>query len=893
MLLAGAGLAAPEVARGYEHSPPASLEAGARFVVEVKPDDPARVRRARVRYRAPGETAFQKADMQPAGSVLRATIPAEAVRPPSLEYYVVIQGNDGKVDVVVASPREPHRIVIEAPAPAPPPEEADDDAATGEATAPEGEAQEALPVVLEEAAEGESRGANVRGRRLPGGASVVDDDGDAFVAELAVYAAEDPGSFAIEPPPEAEIPPESLSRMDRGQIERMNARTLVDVLRVMPGVSVSRDTLGFERVTLRGLRGDARLDVIVDGHRLRNPYDGSVPWDLPADLLESVEIVRAPSPRAQPAPAPFGVVRITTRREAGLSWRVWGGSFNTVKTGGGAGYRFGKLSLFGAGHAGYTSGPRLPVEEDTWSRTPYARDGQTTVADAATGALSLGADLDLGGARVYGRGLALVEERGPYIGIFDTVGETSRLGWTVLSGNGGLELPIGEFGTATVGAYAGTHLVERRLQVSPVAFALPDRDGDGKVEDFPDGVLVRQGYGTLTLGLTAELAVRLFTGNHLKAGVATELATIPAGAYSLQFNRTLDGVAMADGLGPVDGLALRENGPCGFYGADVDLLGACRATTTLYVGDSWQPVRGLYLDGGLSLSSFSDVELNLLTHVNPHVGISWTLLERLTLRAHAATGIRPPTFEERFDEVALAFVDYSGGAYVGALGLVPESVRRAEAGADYRFTLGESRFLVWGTGYLELVENALERIDLTGNVEQPSNGGTWEIFGAEAGGSVRFASGSSAFFNVSWLRGYFRAPADLDPDEPLCRAWFFEGGEGGPCSLLTSAPQLRANLGLTFDLGLADLSTWAVLGSERRNNSRTTLERLRPFTIPPYAMLNVAARTRPLFDLVGLEASVYNVLDHSWRDDVPRPDRMPGLLPREGISAYAGVFLEL
>jgi hypothetical protein len=903
LLASGSARAAPPVAKGYAHTAPTTLEARARVVLEVKAERPAKVRRGRVRYRAPDEAVFHKVDMQLTGEVLRAEIPADAVQPPALDYYIVVQGSDGKVEVVVASAEAPQRVVVEAPGRAALDEpedlsgEAEGSLALGGAAAAE-PLKESVPAALEEAEGGESRGANVRGRLLPGGASLVDTDGDPFLGELAIFAAEDPASFIIEPPVSPDVPPETFSRVEREQIERMNARTLVDVLRIMPGVSISRDVLGYERVTLRGLRGDARLDVIVDGHRLKNPYDGGVPWDMPADLIETVEIVRAPLPRAQPVPAPFGVVRITTRQAAGLAWRVWGGSFGTVKTGGGAGLRIGKLSLFGAGHAGYTQGPRLPIEADSWSRTPFARDGQTTVADAATGALSVGADLDLGGGtRLYGRGLALTESRGPYIGAFDTVGETSRLGWTVLSGNGGLEVPLGELATATLGVYAGSHLVDRRLQVSPIEFGLPDRDGDGKEEEFPKGVLVRQSYGTMTFGLTAELAVRLFAGNHLKAGLATELAAIPAGAYTLHFNRTLEGVAKPDGPipSPVDGLAARENGPCGFYGTDLEGLGACRATTTLYVGDSWQPVRGLYFDAGVSMSSFSDVEPNLLTHVNPHLGVSWTIMERLTLRAHAATGIRPPTFEERFDELALAYVDYAGGAYVGSPGLVPEAVRRAEAGADYRFALGDARFLVWGTGFTEVVQNTIERVDVTGNVEQPSNAGAWEMVGAEAGGSVRFLSGSSAFFNVSWLRGRFRAPKNLDPNEPQCSAWFFEGeGEGGgPCSLLTSVPQLRANLGMTFDLGLANLTTWAMLGSERRNNSRSTLERLRPFTIPPYALLNVAVRTRPLFDLVGLEASVFNVLDHSWRDDVPRPDRMPGLVPQEGISAYAGLYLQL
>ena len=63
------------------------------------------------------------------------------------------------------------------------------------------------------------------------------------------------------------------------------------------------------------------------------------------------------------------------------------------------------------------------------------------------------------------------------------------------------------------------------------------------------------------------------------------------------------------------------------------------------------------------------------------------------------------------------------------------------------------------------------------------------------------------------------------------------------------------------------------LGSERRNNVRSTLEKLRTYKIPAYALLNAGVRTRPLLGWFGLEANVYNVLDYDYRDDVPRRRR--------------------
>lgn len=882
-----------DVAAGFGHTPPASLEAEAPFVVEVTALDPKALRRARIRYRAPGAATFSKADMAVDGRVLRGTIPPESVTPPALEYYVVVQTADGKVVVIVGSPRSPHRVPVSSSEGTEPTARDEGEAAPELASAPEAlpeAAEQADPV--EEGTAARARGRRtVEGRRLPGGAQLVDSDADPFLVELAVYAAEDEGAVVDDVVSQPEVPPAPQHVVHREEIERMGARTLADVMQVLPGVSVSREVLGYTRVALRGLSGDARLLVLVDGHLVRNPYDGRTLWDLPAELLESVELTSGPVPGALPTPAPFGVLRVTTRRASGLAWRAYGGSFTTLATGGGAGVRFGGLSLFGSGQAQYADGPRLVVERDSFSKTPFSRDGDLfTNGQKASGAVALGFDWDLGTTTIYGRSHGLVEQRGPYVGYFDTVGEESRLGWTTGGASTGVQVNLGDVAHVDVKLFGDLHLIDRSLQLSPRGYETPDRDDDGVIERFPEGVLAQESYAALTLGLVTDVGVRLFSGNELRGGLSLQHQTLPT--YSLTANRSLQGAAQD--VGPLDDLTLREQGPCALWGASLDGLGVCRTTVSLYVGDVWQPFRGLYLDAGVAFTSFSDVELDLLTHVNPHVGLAWNLAERLTLRAHAATGLRPPTFQERHDQVALVSVDFSNGAYVGAPALRPESVRRLEAGGDYRFSLGDGRYTLWTTTFLQTVDRAIERVDLTGNVEQPSNGGSWEMVGVEGGARARFTQGSFAYLNVSWFRGYFRAPPDLDKEAPECAAWLWEDKTAGvPCSLLTSTPQLRANLGINLDLGVMDVHAWTVLGAERRNNARSTLERLRPFQIPPYALVNITARTRPLFDVVGLELSAYNLLDHAWRDDVPRPDRMTALLPREGLSLYGGLFVEL
>jgi hypothetical protein len=104
--------------------------------------------------------------------------------------------------------------------------------------------------------------------------------------------------------------------------------------------------------------------------------------------------------------------------------------------------------------------------------------------------------------------------------------------------------------------------------------------------------------------------------------------------------------------------------------------------------------------------------------------------------------------------------------------------------------------------------------------------------------------------------------------------------------MLTDTPQARFNAGLTLPLGpYFDFDVYAQIGAERRNLSRTVLELVRRYSIPAYSMVTAQVRTEKIADHFELSLVGHNVFDVQRFDDVPRPDRIPGLLPREGISA--------
>ena len=136
------------------------------------------------------------------------------------------------------------------------------------------------------------------------------------------------------------VPAQVITRED---IERSQARSLVDVLKGRAGVGFSNQGgLGkLTTINLRGTESDQVL-VLVDGIRIGSATAGLASFqDLPVDQIERIEIVRGPRSSLYGSEAIGGVIQIFTRRGGqGLSrqFRVGGGSNNLREAGGGFSY---------------------------------------------------------------------------------------------------------------------------------------------------------------------------------------------------------------------------------------------------------------------------------------------------------------------------------------------------------------------------------------------------------------------------------------------------------------------------------------------------------------------------------------------------------------------------
>ncbi len=187
-----------------------------------------------------------------------------------------------------------------------------------------------------------------------------------LLASVPVYAAEETMSpVVVTATRTAESIDESLasvSVIEREEIESRQALSLVDVLRGVPGITISTNG-GPGKATsvfIRGANEDQVL-VLIDGVKVGSATLGTTAFEnVPIDQIERIEIVRGPRSSLYGSEAIGGVIQIFTRKGGGAVSpyvSLGGGSHRTYKalsgvTGGGTNARY-NVSVSGINTDGF------------------------------------------------------------------------------------------------------------------------------------------------------------------------------------------------------------------------------------------------------------------------------------------------------------------------------------------------------------------------------------------------------------------------------------------------------------------------------------------------------------------------------------------------------------
>ncbi len=913
------------------HNAPAQAEPGVALVVDGVLTGTQRIMRLVIRYRGPGEPYAEAPLELQYGDLYRGTIPASSLTPPGVEYYVEGFIPGGERVPLFKSATRPARVVVvgqvpsartplstrpvepEPTARAEPPARNERRTEPGRRSEPAARAERAEPAPKAEPAPRMEPAPKAERRPEPPRKSGSDDAMAALTAELppdtgsdaprpaaarpsrstepeqpapkrseleedlALYSAEDTLALATRHEEKVKKVPAIAASFGREQIRALGARTVADVLDVMPGLTLSRDVQGFHRVAIRGLRNDAEVLFLLNGQRLNNFFDGKALMNLPVENLERIEVIRGPGSALYGAGAFLGVVNIVTQRAEGIRASVSGGGFPkledrlaTTFDGHVSGaHSFGRLKLFADADLWHQVGDSAPIETDALSadtlaqklREPLDPSG-TTQDDRFLLNLGLGFGYELSSDSHFQVSARLLsEERSALVGLFDTVGPGSRLGWQVFLGDITYERALNDRVRLRARLHGDQQRTDRLFQIGPDGF----RTGPDDNQVFADGMLEQTRVTVRSVGASVDSDMSLFEGNRLSLGAAAELQML--GAYGYETNYTLDSrrrPALTTPEGVVDMLKLADG------------AAARRLTFSAFAQDQWTVVEPLTLTFGVRVDATQLPSVNntnaitgtqLVPSVNPRVGLVFSPTDSLVLKLLYGRAFRPPTIQELLETIPNTY--YNQGRFEGNPALRPAVVNTLEAGADLIQVSGESRVRIRANAFLESFSNPIAAVDTSGNIVPVRNRELGVVvYGVEGEARLEASKRATTWINASLFRAEDQAvPANH--------------------RYLTDTPQARFNAGVSMPIG--DFINFDVVvraGAERRNNTRSVLELIRRYKIPAYGLITAQVRTEPMGDHFELAVVVQNVFDSDLRDDVPRPDRMPGLVPREGVSAF-------
>lgn len=699
--------------------------------------------------------------------------------------------------------------------------------------------------------------------------NINDDD---IHEQIQVYGAEDEGESLNTLYEPKMLRPVLYRKIERTQIEVSGARTLLDLLKDIAEFEVFREVSGYYLVSSRGLRGDARIQLLVDGFEASNPYSGRNYWQIPADLIEAVEIYQS-APELSMGPGALGTnINVIMRKKKGVAGRLYGGSFSTFSMSASTGLQTPWLQAHLSAQVQTEEGPRLTIEADKYSPRAAGRNrGELhTVASRLSGAIAAGADFTL--SKFYDIHLSanaqgFLENRGPYIGAFDTSGPNSNLFWSLWKADVNLRIPYGRQNELMVSAYANQNHTLTDFQLTPAPFASETAQGVG-TEVFADGILSHQKYYTLMLGGRIINSLRLFKENVLNTSISLDVNGLLRDSFVFEMNQSIAGGIQP--MGAVDSIDVKQNEPCNMLGLKSSVYGGCRLVLNATIEDVWKFERRFLSVVAMRIFSSSSVAFDISTFASPMIGLLFSPNTAWKLKLVFNSGLRIPTIEEQYDQTKRAMLNISQDQFLGNQDLSPEHSKSIDFNVNHRQIVGATKYEYDASIGAAIVGNVIEKVDLKGDVNGLSNAIGYYNVNAGMGLRAEFSNSSSLFANISWTRSYWR---EIDGT-----------------SFITNLPQLRANLGAVWWIGgIASLFINAQFASERRNNVRSDLERQRQYRISPYGILNATLRSNPILRHIVLEASIFNVFNLHVKDDVMRPDYLPGLVPRDSAAFYLGL----
>lgn len=586
------------------------------------------------------------------------------------------------------------------------------------------------------------------------------------------------------------------------QIERLGVTSLIDVLKYLPGVEPNMTPDGVYSISMRGLRKDGVILLLIDGHSFNDLYNGRPILDMPVDFIEKIEVIEGPASAVYGTNAIAGVINIITKSDK-KDVVIRGGTHGTY--GANVNYVFTKDDFNMGTSLGYysTDGPNQDLHADredakNWSLTAYDKIGRTKrpVEDVV-----LNTNMRYRSLKVNFTGL--MRERGLWVGPNYVLTNESVYKKNQALLNVSNEFRLSDRLSITPCIYSSYVGVDALLQDAPDNYESAISN-----QVFENGKLIKEEYGGIKTGGQVIMNIRASAKLTLTSASMYELQKLFK--YDLSRNYQITGDEYRGEFGNYDSVPFEQKGKQ-------------REVLAYYLSGNYK-LKEIGVNAGVRLDSYSDFGHT----VNPRIGITYPLTKEFNIKALYGSAFRAPVFRELYDNTSI-------GNEIGIKGndeLKPETIKTAELLVDFT----QKEYLIRATGYYSLNNDAIGIYDPRGN----GGIGKYENLGKITGYGYSLETVVTLNSKLEWFANFSQQFREFDWNTEIARRVdqvFYEKRDY--CGrLLKNIPVIRINSGLTLTLGKLNVFVGANYGYRSENNHRFYLEHSREVEIPEYYQLN-------------------------------------------------------
>ncbi len=481
--------------------------------------------------------------------------------------------------------------------------------------------------------------------------------------------------------------PATVTVITDSQWQVMGARSLSDVLMMVPGVHVGEPQTQYKhkKFIARGLSGESssQIKLLIDGEVVENFQDGGLlnGFYLPLTSFKRIEIVKGPGSAIYGADAFGGVINLVSYTPQEIKTSIGGrmGSFNTYDVYAKSGFSLGDVNV--ALSFEYTT------SNDDKGRV-IASDLQSTFdgvfgtqASNAPGVIDESYEVLFAHSKIDWNQwqLSYMRHQNYELGVAGGIGQALDPNAIANSRDEqfGVSYDFSEWvaGELTAAFYYKKQWNNSRLNVLPAGTVVPiGEDGNldfvapTTVTLFTDGYIGTPSSGGNNTAYRLTHLVNLGSAHYLRWEVGYE---------KLRFNaseRKNFGPSVLNGTETVvDGTLTDVTGTPYIYLPNID-----REFYYLSVQDEWQVTENVQLVLGARYDNYSDFGAS----TNPRLGLIWQATDALSLKMFAGTAINSPSIAQLYSQ--------NNPVGVGNASLEPETVNTLETGLGLEYFVNEN-----------------------------------------------------------------------------------------------------------------------------------------------------------------------------------------------------------